>query len=97
MPGVAYDIIELLGALFRLIGLLVFGLGMGWFSLEAYRKSDWRLQIAVFLGFVGLSIGLSHFLEGAPGGFGAYTLGVGAALLLWGRSEQEKEEEKSKE
>jgi hypothetical protein len=52
MPDLLIQILNLLGAVLRLIGLLIFGLGMGWFALEAFRKENWQLQIAVFLGFV---------------------------------------------
>ena len=52
MPGVLYDILELAGALLCLIGFLIFGLGLGWFTLDAYRKEHWQLQVAVFVGFV---------------------------------------------
>ncbi|NOY97986.1 MAG: hypothetical protein GXP40_02120 [Chloroflexi bacterium] len=91
MPPIVYDIFELLGVLVRLVGMLVFGLGVGWFTLEAFRKEAWQLQIAVFLGFVGLAIAMTRFAT--AGALGMFGIGAGAALLLWGRSKKEEKEE----
>jgi hypothetical protein len=74
----------LLGSLVRLVGMVLFGLGAGWLTLEFMRKAQqtWQLQIALFLGFVGLAIALAVFLtSGALGGFG---IGVGVAIFIWG-------------
>jgi len=91
MPTMVYEIFELLGAAVRLIGLLVFGLGAGWLVLEAFRKDIWQLQIAAVLGFFGLAVGLTCFTP--AGGLGAYTLGAGAALLLWGMQKKRRKDE----
>jgi len=93
MPPIVYEILELLGALIRLLGMLVFGLGAGWLALEFFRKGQqtWQLQIAIFLGFAGLAIALTYFTS--PGALGAFTLGAGAAMLVWGLRKPKKEEE----
>lgn len=94
MPPIVIQILELLGWLFRLLGMLAFGLGAGWFTLELFRKGQqaWQLQIAIFLGFVGLAIALAYFTS--PGALGAFTLGAGGAMLTWGmRKPKEKDEE----
>ncbi|MBA4380802.1 MAG: hypothetical protein C0393_09065 [Anaerolinea sp.] len=93
MPTIVYDILDLFGALFRLLGMLVFGLGAGWFALEMFRKGQqaWQLQIALFLGFAGLAVAAMYFL--APGGLGAFAIGAGAAMLVWGMKKPKKEEE----
>lgn len=82
MPNVLFDILGLAGAILRLIGLLVFGLGFGWFALDAYRKENWQLQIAVFLGFVLAAVSFAEFLS--AGAMGMFSLGAGGALLMWG-------------
>ena len=88
MPNVLFDILDVAGAILRLIGLLVFGLGLGWFALDAYRKENWQLQIAVFLGFVFTAVGFAEFLS--AGSLGMFTLGAGGALLMWGMSKDKK-------
>jgi hypothetical protein len=77
----------------RFIGLLVFGVAIGWFTLYAYRElaQNWQLKIAVFLGFLAFSAALVRF-ESA-GAEGAYVLGTGAAMLIWGLRQSNKTEQ----
>ena len=91
MPNVLYDVLDMAGALLRLIGFLVFGLGLGWFALDAYRKESWQPQVAAFLGFVFAVVGLAKFLS--PGSLGMFTLGAGGAMLMWGMSKGKKKDE----
>lgn len=91
MPNLVFDILDLFGALLRLIGLLIFGLGLGWFALEAFRKESWQLQIAVFLGFVFSIVGLAKFLS--AGALGMFGIGAGGAMLMWGMSKGKKKDE----
>jgi len=95
MPSIVYEIINLLASILRLIGMAVLGLGIGWLSLDLLRKGQvWQLQIAVFLGFVGLLVAMTFFL--ASGALGAFSIGVGVAIFLWGMpKKQKKDEEKS--
>lgn len=93
MPQIVYEILDLLGALIRLLGMTVFGLGAGWFMLEVFRKGQqaWQLQLAIFLGFCGLAIAMAYFTTaGALGGFG---IGVGVAMFVWGMPKPKKEKE----
>jgi hypothetical protein len=73
-------ILGILGNLVRAIGFLVFGFGVARFTLDAYSKANWQLQIALALGFFGLLIGLTNFAT--PGSSGMYALGAGAALIM---------------
>lgn len=73
-------ILGILGNLVRAIGFLVFGFGIARFTLDAYSKANWQLQIALALGFFGLLIGLTNFAT--PGSSGMYALGAGAALIM---------------
>lgn len=86
--------LDLIGALIRLIGMVLFGLGTGWVILEFLRKAEqaWQVQIAVFLGFVGLGIGMVRFL--APAALGGFGIGLGVAIFLWGLPKKEKTEDK---
>ena len=88
--------IDIIGALIRLAGMVLLGLGVGWLVLEFLRKADqaWQLQIALFLGFVGLAVAMAHFLT--PAALGGFGIGVGVAIFLWGLPKKEKVEEDKK-
>ena len=73
-------ILGILGNLVRAIGFVVFGFGVARFTLDAYNKANWQLQIALALGFFGLLIGLTNFAT--PGSSGMYALGAGIALIM---------------
>ncbi len=79
------QVLELLGYLLRIVGLIVFGLGVGWLAARIFRGegAGWQLQVAVFLGLLGTFALVGHWIAGggAVGGFG---LGAGAGLLIWG-------------
>ena len=95
MPPVVSDVLNVLGALIRLLGMLALGFGVARFALDMYRKGiqTWQLQAAIFLGFVGLVIALADFTSAASlGGFG---LGAGAALLMGLNSKKEEKAEAS--
>jgi uncharacterized membrane protein YeaQ/YmgE (transglycosylase-associated protein family) len=93
MPSIVYDIINLIASLIRLLGMAVFGLGLGWLALELVRKNDtWPVQITIFLGLAGFMIGMTFF--SAPGALGALAAGIGAAILIWGLPKKKVDEEK---
>ena len=92
MPQIVYETIDLLSAAIRLIGLAVLGVGIGWLSLDLLRKAEaWQLQIGVFLGLVGLVAALANFM--AWGALGAFCIGLGVAIFVWGMPKKKKEEE----
>ena len=89
--------LTLLSYFIRFVGLLVFGVAAGWFTVYAFRElaESWQLKIAVFLGFLTFSAALVRFESaGAEGG---YALGAGAALLIWGLRQGNKEESETVE
>jgi NhaP-type Na+/H+ or K+/H+ antiporter len=88
-------ILVLLSQLFRFVGLAVLGLGIGWLTLDLLKKMlTWQGQTAIFLGLAGLIIAMVVFT--GVGALGAFALGVGVAIFLWGMpKKQKKEEEKS--
>jgi hypothetical protein len=90
MPSVLNIIFYILSALLRIIGLGVLGAGIGWLSLDLLRKEAWQLQIAVFLGLVGLVIAIAFVGAGAVG---AFAIGVAVAIFLWGMPRKKKEGE----
>jgi hypothetical protein len=93
MPTIVYEIIDLIGSLIRLIGVTVLGLGMGWLSLDLLRKNpSWQLQAVVFLGLAGLVIAMVILFFG--GATGAFALGVGLAIFMWGMLKKKKDGDK---
>jgi hypothetical protein len=89
-----YEIIDLLASIVRFLGFAVFGLGLGYLAVDLLRHAGWQVQVAVFLGVAGLAIALAVFT--APGALGAFVLGAGAAVLMWGMPKKPKEENPDK-
>jgi NhaP-type Na+/H+ and K+/H+ antiporter len=86
-------IILLISEFFRFAGMAVLGLGLGWLIVDLFRKiTAWQGQISLFLGLAGLIIGLSVFT--GIGAMGAFAIGLGVAIFLWGMPRKPKEEKK---
>lgn len=79
------QVLELLGYVLRVIGLIVFGLGAGWLTARVFRgeSGGWQLQVAAFLGLLGTFALVGHWIAGG-GAIGGFGLGAGAGLLIWG-------------
>jgi hypothetical protein len=92
MPPIVNQIIILFSQLLRFLGLAVLGLGIGWLVLDLLKKIlVWQGQVAIFLGLAGLIIAMTVFT--GWGALGAFALGVGVAILMWGLPKKEKKEE----
>jgi NhaP-type Na+/H+ and K+/H+ antiporter len=88
-------ILILLSQFFRFVGMAVLGLGIGWLVLDLLKKMQvWQGQIAVFIGLAGLIIAMAVFT--GWGALGAFAIGVGVAILLWGMPKKPKKEEEKK-
>jgi len=76
----------------RSLGLIVLGLGTGWFSLYAFRKSKgaWQVKMAAIFGFIALAAVSTRFLS--PGAVGSFAVGSGAGLLMWGLRRDDEED-----
>ena len=95
MPLIITDVLNILGALIRLIGMFALGFGIARLALEMYRKGiqSWQLQAAIFLGLVVLIAAMADFTSAASlGGFG---LGAGVALLMGLNSKKDEKAEAS--
>jgi len=93
LPQVIFDIINIIAALIRLLGVAALGLAIGYLALEMLHKAEgWPAQTAIFLGVAGLVIAMVVFL--AAGALGAFGLGFGAAIFIWGVPRKKKEEQK---
>jgi NhaP-type Na+/H+ and K+/H+ antiporter len=72
--------------------MVVLGLGIGWIVLDLLKKIEvWQGQVAIFLGLAGLIICLVVFT--GAGAIGAFAIGVGVAIFMWGMLKKEKKEE----
>ena len=92
-----FEVTSFIGIIIRLIGMLVFGVAVGWFTMFTFRQPErkWQLQIAVVLGFLSFSALALRFVS--AGSAGAYAIGAGAALLFWGMKGEAKEDEADSE
>jgi NhaP-type Na+/H+ or K+/H+ antiporter len=92
MPGIVYEIITLLASVLRLLGMAALGVGIGYLAVDLLRKTQaWPFQMAVFLGLAGLVIAMMVFLS--AGALGAFGIGVGVAIFVWGMPKKKKEDE----
>lgn len=85
--GQAYEVISqimnIVGVLVRFIGVIVFGLAIGWLTLTAFkRETTWHYQAVLLVVFYGFFAAV--FWQSNPGMLGGLTLGTGLAILLWG-------------
>jgi hypothetical protein len=92
MPTIVYEIIDMLAALLRLLGVAALGVGIGYLAVDLLHKAvGWPLQAVGFLGLAGLVIAMAVFL--APGALGAFGIGLGVAIFLWAIPKKKKEEQ----
>ncbi len=78
-------------AFIRLLGVAALGVGIGYLAVDLLRKAQgWPMQAVAFLGLAGLVIAMVVFL--APGALGAFGIGLGVAIFIWGMPKKKKEE-----
>jgi hypothetical protein len=95
MPEIVGSILILFSQLFRFLGMVILGLGIGWLVLDLLKKIQaWQGQVAIFLGLAGLIIAMTVFT--GWGALGAFTIGVGVGILMWGLPKKQKKEEEGK-
>ena len=91
------DVLDIAGYVLRFLGAIVFGLGVGWLTIRMVKQEmvAWQLMVAVYLGLLASFVLLGHWVVGGAT-LGAYGLGAGAGLLIWGlvqpRSKDDDEE-----
>lgn len=88
---IANDILSLIGFIIRALGFALLGFGVGRFTVDAYKKAAWQVQIALAAGFFGLLVGLTNY--SSPASMGMFALGAGAALLMSFSKKKEGDEE----
>lgn len=79
------DVFDIIGYVLRFLGALVFGLGMGWLTIRLVKQEmvAWQLTVAMYLGLLATFALLGHWVGGGAT-LGAFGIGVGAGLLVWG-------------
>jgi hypothetical protein len=88
------EVLSIIGYMIRALGFIVLGFGVGRFTMDAYKKAVWQVQIALAVGFFGLLVGLTNY--SSAGSMGMFALGAGVAILLSGMAKKEEESEDSK-
>jgi hypothetical protein len=94
MPTIVNEIFGFLGFLLSALGLLVFGFAAGRFTLDAFQRAGWQVQVALVLGFFAVLVGLANYTT--PGSVGAFALGAGIAFLISGMAKKDASEEEVK-
>lgn len=74
------QVLSVIGFVIRAIGFIVLGFAVGRFTMDAYKKAVWQVQIALAVGFFALLVGLTHY--SSPGSMGTFALGAGVALIM---------------
>jgi hypothetical protein len=92
MPQIIFEIINIIAAFIRLLGMAAVGVGIGYLAVDLLHKAEgWPMQAVGFLGLVGLVIAMAAFL--APGTLGGFGIGLGVAIFIWGMPKKKKEEQ----
>jgi hypothetical protein len=94
MPPIVGQILILFSQGFRVLGMLVLGLGIAWLTLDMLKKVQvWQGQIVLFLGLAGLIIAMAVFT--GIGALGAFAIGLGVGILMWGMPKKQKKEDET--
>ena len=88
------SVLSVVGYVLRALGFIVLGFGIGRFTMDAYNKAVWQVQIALAVGFFALLVGLTNY--SSPGSMGTFALGAGAALLMSMMPKKDTEEDSKK-
>ena len=89
------QVLSIIGFVIRALGFIVLGFGVGRFTMDAYQKAVWQVQIALAVGFFGLLVGFTNYAS--AGSMGMFAFGAGAAILLSGMAKKEEKEEQPME
>ncbi len=79
-----YSVAEIIGIFVQALGLVLFGVATGWFTLNVINQPEknWRLQSIVYSVFLVFVAMIGRFLT--PGAFGAFLTGTAGAMIYWG-------------
>ncbi len=86
------EVLSIIGFIVRALGFAVLGFGIGRFTMEAYKKAVWQVQVALAVGFFVLLVGLTNY--SSAGSMGMFALGAGIAIILSGMAKKEEDTDK---
>ncbi|MBE0682507.1 MAG: hypothetical protein IH589_11390 [Anaerolineales bacterium] len=92
--GTFTEVLSVIGFVIRALGFAVLGFAVGRFTIDAYKKAVWQVQIALAVGFFGLLVGLTQY--SSPGSMGMFALSAGAAILMSFMTKKEADGEEAK-
>jgi len=90
------DVVGIVGLFVHILGLILFGVTAGWFTLYVINQPEknWQLQsivFSVFLVFIALMA-----QRVTPGAFGAFLTGAAGAMIYWGLIKTREKPDKKK-
>lgn len=88
------EVLSVIGFVIRALGFIVLGFAVGRFTMDAYKKAVWQVQIALAVGFFALLVGLTNYAS--PGSMGTFALGAGAAIIMSSIPKKEEDEDSKK-
>ncbi len=79
-----YDVVGIIGLFVQVLGLVMFGVTTGWFTLYVINQPEknWQLQSIVYSVFLVFTALLARSLS--PGALGAFLAGAAGAMIYWG-------------
>lgn len=81
---VFYEVIGIAGMIVQFLGLILFGIAAGWFTVSLVKGADqpWQLKSIVYSVFLVFMALMGNVLT--PGAFGSLLLGAAGAMIFWG-------------
>lgn len=82
-------IVNIIAGLGKFFGMFIFGLGICWLLLDAYKKSEksWQIQVTFLAGFFAFLIATAMYTDVSLAGLG---FGFGLAIFMWGMPKKPK-------
>lgn len=79
-----YDVVGIVGLFVQVLGLVMFGVTTGWFTLYVINQPEknWQLQSIIYSVFLVFTALIARYLT--PGAFGAFLVGAAGAMIYWG-------------
>jgi hypothetical protein len=79
-----FEVVDILGLLVHVFGLVLFGVAAGWFTHSVINQPEknWQLQSIVYSVFLVFVAMLARYLT--PGALGAFLVGAAGAIIFWG-------------
>jgi len=79
-----YEVLEIVGMFIQVLGLILFGVVTGWFTLHVIGQPEknWQMQSIVYsVSLVFVALMVKYLSRGAEG---AFLIGAAGAMIYWG-------------